>query len=614
MLYSDVMHPVNIVWLLYDMVLVTVRTLRPETLVRKRRKRTPRESGKDEKRRGEHNQHGESQPGSHAASVNTSLNASAYTSGELPPQVPHRSLLSVPRSRHDSSRGRSRSRSHSGGRRERERERVTRWSWSDWRKKDVTKEVTMVMDFLRLAPVAVIHFFCQLKIDADTLPLLEFSDLNDTARRLLWFNGNALFASGMLFALVTTRALLGITQRYLMERLFFETNIVVRGLRSRRAWRNAYAWVMSLSSHLLTDPIAFSLLTPMLLNRVHDLSPTKGPLRYTHAGVLRALAVGFAGVVLEMLITPAASQFCQRAVVRVVDGAEYLLLRRYAQREAPPQNGAGRGDATSNANSEDERDTHASRASQETHHHHHSFSSSRSRDHNDRGDDESDAERRRGRRTPGDDDEERQHRRRLRRQERALRRKRDEESRVLLRAIIYRVVSALIAQCLVHHPLTVVAHMLYGRAVLHAAGLLTPYNDAPAVSLTWRGFVGFFRTAFSLRAREGQSSGVVALETLRNLGGFVGNEANLISNSIRRCSARDVAIRSLTARFEENPRKRGFVSASSTPKAGDLAMESIELLMLSIASLSPLFAAVRFTAIDKLLSFYVAVWLRLHEE
>ncbi|RNF11288.1 uncharacterized protein Tco025E_06741 [Trypanosoma conorhini] len=611
MLYNEVLHPINVARLLYDVLCVTVSSFSPETLVRKRIKRAPRggngaaeeQQQQQQQRRGRPTQRS-SRPGSRTASANTSLNASVYTSGELPPPVPNRSATDASRSH--------RNRSRSGGRRERGPDGSEQKGWRHWRSIDVTKQTVLLMHVLRAAPVAVLRFFCQVQTDAETLPLLDFSDLGATARRLLCLSADAVFAPGFAFPFLTARFLLGVAQQYLMERVFFETNLVVRNLRSRRAWRKALGWALSLSAHAVTDPVAFSAVTPILLTRVRDFSPVSGPLRYTPAGVSKGLAVGFAGVTLEMLIVPAASQLCQRAIVGIADATEYLLLRRYARRGTRGGGAANHNDDTaSQVQSEDERGDGVRSVAG-------SLNSSRV-SLREMAAAAAEAAARVSREGPGAHaarasqplDKRKLEERLRRRLEAEERRRAEAEVRVIWRAIIYRVCSALVAQCLVQHPLTVLAHMLYGRAVLNATGLLTFCDDAPAVPLTWQAYLQFLRRSFSVEAGAEQSSGVRVVELLRSIGGFVGYELSMVLGSIRRFSTRDTAIRALVARAEERRTHRG-----SRGEAGAVpsAMESVELMLLSLASLSPLFTAVQFTAMERLLGFYVDVWVRLRGE
>ncbi|ESL09149.1 hypothetical protein TRSC58_03137 [Trypanosoma rangeli SC58] len=604
MFYYDVLHPINVARLLYDVLCVTVRSFSPETLVRRRVKRRSR-NGDDaatekQQQRGRQAQRS-SRPGSRTASANTSLNASAYTTGELPPPVPNRSATDTSRTH--------RHRSRSGGRRERDTYGDEPKGWRHWRSVDVTKQMVLLTHVLRATPVAVLRFFCQVQADAETLPLLDFSDLGTTARRVLCLGVDAVFAPGFLLSFLTARLLLGIAQQYMMERIFFETNLVVRNLRSRRAWRKALGLSLSLSARTITDPVAFSALTPILLNRVRDFSPVSGPLRYTPAGVSKGLAMGFAGVVLEMVIVPAASQLCQRAIVGTADAAEYLLLRRYARRGARA-GGEVKDDNASHVNSEDERGDGAG-----------SLNSSRmslgemagaaakaSRE----GPVAHSREESRNAEQASQQLDKRKVEERLRRRlEAAERKKAETEVRVIWRAIIYRICSLLLAQCFVQHPLKVLAHMLYGRAVLNATGLLTFYDDAPAVPLTWTAYLQFLRRCGSVEAGVEQGSGVRAVELLRSIGGFIGYEVSMVSSSIRCFSTRDAAIRALIAHAEQRRTSR---NSRDGVGAGPSALESVELMLLSLASLSPLFTAVHFTAIEKLLAFYVDVWVRLRGE
>ncbi|KAH9597397.1 hypothetical protein LSM04_003299 [Trypanosoma melophagium] len=742
MLYNDVMHPINIAWLVYDVLSVTISSFIPETIIRKRVKRPSRktksgeeeEANESEQDQRSHHHHHRSQhhrrsgSSSQPPSVNTSLNASAFASGELPPQVPHRS------------------RSHSGGhihsRRENSSTNTNNRRWRDWRSIDLTKQVRLLAHILRATPVALLHFLCQYKTDVATLPLLRFPDLNDKARSLLWFNEDAVFASGVVVAFTITRVLLYALQQYVRERLLFETNLVVRSLRSRRAWRNTFGWALTISAHTLTDPIAFSTVACMLLVRRGGLWDLR-EVKFTPAGVLAAAAVGCAGVFVDIVFTPVAVQLCQCGVVRVFDAAEYLLLRRYAtealeyedddddtdeeyeddhyhaivdnktsnndnkkknhnngdvgddingsrhknshnddKKEEGDDHNKSRNNHNSNNNSnnnsvieeeekrKERREQRRQQREREREHgksHSHNNSREEMGGSNVNSEDENGTTERshlsyRRHRTPSEkreshntskshlltddsDNERATHKlgkkggnnssiisstgrprekskaERKREREERNGKARKAEERAILRAIIYRVVASLFAQCIVQHPLTVLSHMLYNRAVLHGVGLLTAYDAAPNEPLTLRAWLQFLR--FSGRnknysnnnnnASGEQSSGVLIVEVLRSIGYFIGNEVSTVGGTIRNCSPQDAAIHALVEKAEQTRRNDNNSTGANIGNRA-LAMESAELMARSIASLSPLFTAFHFTAIDKLLGFYMAVWVRLNDK
>ncbi|ORC83350.1 uncharacterized protein TM35_000751170 [Trypanosoma theileri] len=761
MLYNDVMHPINIAWLLYDVLNVAVFSFIPETFLRKRIKRSSRRgrrgTGEEDGEGGETDQEDQRSHRSHRShhhrrsggsssqppSVNTSLNASAFASGELPPQVPHRS------------------RSHSGGlHARREKSTITTTTtttnrWRDWRSIDITKQARVVAHILRATPVALLHFLCQYKTDVATLPLLQFSDLNNHARSLLWFSEDAVFASGVVVSFTITRVLLRAIQQYIKERLLFETNLVVRSLRSRRAWRNTFGWALTISAHTITDPIAFSTVACMLLARKGNVQEWR-VLKYTPAGIIAAGAVGCAGVVLEIMFTPVAVQLCQCGVVRVFDAAEYLLLRRYAtealeyeeEEDDDDDDDDMDIDSVDNNNNNDNNNNDGSVVGEKDNDHGDVSEINRSRNNKNSHEDEDDEKKKKKRKQKEEEEEEgdksknndngivgeekkkekRERRRekehsrntshnssreeiggsnvnsedengttershhshkrhrssssekkkeshhssksnpltddsenerathnkeskkdhshhathnsssiitsgRTREKSRAEKKKEREErrgkakkaeERAIVRAIMYRVVASLIAQCMVQHPLTVLAHMLYNRAVLHGVGLLTVYDRFPNTPLTWHAWLQFLR--FSDKnynaSGEEESSGVLIVEILRSMGYFIGHEVSMVSGSIRNCSSQDAGIRALVKKAEQKLKNDGNNNNITNSNSIDtdtnlgnraLAMESAELMLRSIASLSPLFTALHFTAIDKLLGFYMAVWVRLND-
>ncbi|AAZ11198.1 hypothetical protein, conserved [Trypanosoma brucei brucei TREU927] len=596
MLYKDLLHPLSLSWLAYDVLCVVVRSFSPETLVRKRPKRGSKAKERRHRRdhsllesrdyRSRHNSSGDHEstdPSPRFTSHNTSLQANASAGSERPPTVPSRAAAGSGSSRPPSragSRLNSRSSSRSGSRHHTEvplNEGPPQSFFGrlrNWRTINVREPVLLLTHVLRAMPVAVLHCFTQLRTDVATLGLLRFSDLSDTAAALLVFNEDAVFAPDFVWNFTITRCLLGAMQQYVLGRVCLETNFVVNRLRSRRAYRHIIGWAMRLLTRLLTDPISCSILSPMLLCTVKDFSPVTGPLRYTPSGLCAAALTGFVGVVLEQLVLPTAAICCQRVVVHIYDGLDYVLTRRYATKnimrdEAVDSrvNASGIDSATA---SEDDRESGQRTARKDA-------ESAKRHSHN-----------------------------------------REDAQQVgkgaqmaVFRAIICRVVGALLAQCAVQHPLTVLSRLLYARAVLHGTGLLKSYADFPAKHLVWADFAAFLK-----QNAHGSSSGVPALEALRGIGCFVGCEVSLIRSSILRCSAQERAIEELLLQAERR-RQGGADSAgmsftSSVSHAS--ALESMELMTRCIASTSPLFNMVHLTSFTKLLSFYMDMWVRLRGE
>ncbi|KAG8340607.1 hypothetical protein ERJ75_000760400 [Trypanosoma vivax] len=576
MLYNDILHPVNLAWFAYDMLAVVVRSFSPETLVRRRSRRLRRGPGKrgtSRERRGRWGSHVETSSlhSSYAAPDSAKVSATVLLANNLPPQVPWRRVVDEPKSH----RGARRSLNDSNDNdrtapvieiEERKKGETTQDSFYihmlDWKDVDISKQLSLLSHVLRAIPVSVLHFLCQLETDVSAMRLMRFSDLNENAMRLLSLNEADLLSPNFIQGFLLTRCLLTMVQRHLLERICFETNIIVQRLRSKRTYRHVMGLAMMLASHTLTDPVANSILSTILLCTVQDYSPVSGPLRYTPVGLCTAALTGGVGVVLELAVVPVSVQFCQRVIVRICEGVEYLFLRRYRSLGQSQGHGIGKqmiiipsssvGDLASSGeeSGHDSRLT-GNRAGILEERPHQGFAN-------------------------------------------------DKASHPVLRAIIYRVSAALIAQCLVQHPISVVARVLYGRAVLHATGSLKMYSCAPSAPLTWSRFSEIFGSYERDKNFCGASGGVSVLGLLRRVSHVIGYEINTVYSSVVTCSSQGGAIADL---FAQTRNRRGLNLASG--------LESLELMIRTIASYMPLYTSVHLTAMDKLLSFYMDMWVRL---
>nr|CCD12937.1 unnamed protein product [Trypanosoma congolense IL3000] len=584
MLYKDALHPLNVVWLAYDVLCVVVRSFSPETLVRKRpkKKRVATDAGLhhrhhsySSRRSGSASSYDDASRsgrqaldyaylGSQMQSQNTSFQTpTTLNSSGLPPPVPTRAVTAVLSAR-------TRTRSHSGDTRregvpEGDRPKSFLERLRDWRSIDVTRATLLLLHVLRAMPVVLLHFFTQLRTDAATLELLRFDDLRATAVDLMIFDENAIFVPEFGWDFIITRCLLSAAQQYALGRVCLETNFVVLCLRSRRTHRRLIGWALRLASHTLIDPITCSVVSSMLLCTVRDYSPVTGPLRYTPRGLCAAVTIGFMGAVLDLLIVPTATIYCQRVVVCIYEGSEYILTRRYATRDLMRHEAADGYTSScldSIAVSEDDREAiHTASLVGE------GVSADHSRLHRRHVDPHCEGE---------------------------------ETHLPILRAIIFRVVGVLVSHCLVQHPLGVLSRMLYSRAVLHSTGLLEAYANSSTEVISLSSMVDFFR----LSAYGGSSSsGVPALEALRCIGSFLGQEASLIRGSILRCSGQEAGISRLLAQVSMDTEENVVTRAS--------AWESVEMLTRCIASTSPLFKMLYLTSVDKLLTFYMDMWVRL---
>lgn len=531
---------------------------------------------------------------------------------------------------------------------------------------DCTSQAYFLAHVLRAVPVLAVHVVCELERQVAALPMLRFRDIGRRAVALLGCylplpassttatttsaaptsraketrstvatgGGGALLSDvGTTSSFLIARTVCRLVDTYLEEDYFLDDSMVARNLRSKRFSRQAIGWTLRLASHTLLDPVFLSVVVPLLCVASYDQGPdsdgrlTPGPV-WTVPGMLRAAVNSGASVLLEFLVKPTFSQLVNRAVVTVCESTEYVIMRRYrtwsdeeddeeeseglysdeeedGEVEAAPDGkgdsaaALGRGAAAAATASEG---TGSSRAvtprstalGEEA-------TAAGGGDEKGGGGSSSQAK-------------EARLRRRLARERRAQRELRQAQRdaaarRAVFRAIIYRVVASLVAQCVVNHPLEVLAEVLRGRATMNALGLLAPYDQATTAAdgLSWPHVRRFFRDHYiadAVGAEDGAGGVPPAVAMLRDAGAAIGHEIRMVSASVRDVSGHGPAIDQLMRRAREG------IASGARPSA----RESVELLRESVFSCGPLYEGVQFTVMDRLLSFYMAVWTRLTKQ
>ncbi|GET92614.1 hypothetical protein, conserved [Leishmania tarentolae] len=518
------------------------------------------------------------------------------------------------------------------------RSKMAAWSPTSWwqrtRAKNVTRTAYLIDHVIHAVPVAIVHYCCELKRQLVTLPLLRFSDLlpspstakprcntyesPESAAAATWLPTEGCFE--MLPAphvahLLFMRWMLAVTESYI-EKLFFDQSLVVRQLRSKRTRRRLLGWGLRLVSHTVFDPFLLSIVVPLLLSwgatfnadNASSLLPSPPPrVLFTVSGAVRGLVMSAAGVTIQQLLMPLASHLVDRAVLTFFEAVEYLIMRRYARWSDDDDE-----DYSKDDNDEDDRASFASGVSEVA------------------GSPQNvsmsvvtiaPSEGREGGAATLSAEKHVDHvQRRLRREQRKRRERRKAEREhamrlAILRAIVYRVVASLAAQSLIDHPLSVLVELLRGRATLHFTGLLQPYATMTAANdgLSWK---SLWRYALQLadptvavrnatKGRDADEEGVPAPVTvLRRAGRAITQEVVVISSSVLTASGQTEAIAAVQQRAAQTVAQGGIPSAA----------DSADFLVRTLLSLSPFYYGVQFTVIDKVLSFYMAVWTRLTKQ
>lgn len=520
--------------------------------------------------------------------------------------------------------------------------------WGRLRTEKVTQSALLMNHVLHAVPVMLVHYCCELKCQLVTLPLLRFSDLYvkfapakgcassrppDVAAAADGKHRSHAAAAATLATssthhdtevvtadwppteeafekssastaahLLLMRWMLQAVDSYIEKLFFLDETLVVRQLRSKRTLRRVVGWTLRLVSHTVFDPFLLSIVVPMLLSppSCSTASSAEVPrVLFTVPGMIRGLGISAASVVVQHVVMPTASRLVYRAVLTAFEVVEYLMMRRYAHWS----------DEEDNEDDDFEVDDGASIASGTS-----GATSIAASGGVGGGESRSVSQQSTGSATA--EERTRREQRHLRHERRERRRRREQRQaardqatrRAILRAIVYRVVSSVVAQSVVDHPLRVVVELLRGRATLHLTGMLTPYAGMTAAQdgLSW---AQVWRYAASLT--EPVASGVddydgvpPAVVALRRAGRDAAHELWVISSSVLDNSGQRAALAAVEQRAADK-RAQGEVTS---------ATDSAEFLMRSALSLSPFYYGLQFTVIDKVLTFYMAVWTRLTKQ
>jgi hypothetical protein len=539
-------------------------------------------------------------------------------------------------------------------------DRTFSWSprvwWNRLRTIKVTRVAFLINHVLHAVPVMVVHYCCELKRQLVTLPLLRFSDLSvkyttrcstpaqqerkthhagdaatvtatpattsthhDLVQATEWPPTEEAFERlppATVVHLLWTRWLLQAVESFIEKLFFFDETLVVRQLRSKRTLRRVVGWSLRVLSHTVFDPFLLSIVIPVLLSSSSADAATAGSsdvpqVIFTVPGMVRGFAISAVSVVVQWIVMPTASRLVYRAVLTVFEVLEYLVMRRYAHWSDEEDDDEDDEDDEEGDNLEDAADDGASLVSGVS-----GMPESRSVSQQSTTSNAAAA--------GTAEDRIRREQRHLRRERRERRKRREQRRaareqatrRTILRAIVYRVVSSVVAQSLVDHPLSVLVELLRGRATLHLTGMLAPYATMTAAQdeLSWKNMWRYAQvlTAPSTTTLEGKRGGANEEEdgippiviALRRIGRDTAHELRMISSSVLTTSGQRDAIAAVEQRAAEK-RARGEVTS---------AADSAEFLMRSALSLSPFYYGLQFTVMDKVLTFYMAVWTRLTKQ
>ncbi|CCW71928.1 unnamed protein product [Phytomonas sp. Hart1] len=482
----------------------------------------------------------------------------------------------------------------------------------------MTRPAYLLAHVLRAVPVSMIHHWCYLKQKLAALRLMDFKDCGAGMRKAL-IPAPAIEAetsrtpwgvSPLIQQFHLLRVALLMIDDYLEGALLLDRSLVVRNLRSRRFTRQLLGWLARLTSRTILDTFLLSVVTPILLASADHYPNVFANLRPTIPGLLRGLGCGCAGVLLQWMFIPLASQMVNRGVVTVYEGVEYLILRRYAMRLNNPEENNFDDDDDDDDDGGEEEVEHSRMASVVSYPE--SDAEPRKdgeRAARDRAESGGGGKRARGESERTAEDVLRRLRREIRKEMEEVQRRRARRARrvaearhAILRAIFYRISGALVAQCVVEHPLNVVVELLRGRAMMHVCGLLNYYDDARELEgLNWAGAVRFCQK-LAAPAAPGEGEGIPHwLQLLRGVGSVVGVEIRTLTESVQAASGQLGAIRRLRRSASDAIREGGRPSA----------WQSAELMARWMLSFTPLYYDVQLTAVEKLLGFYMAIWTRL---
>lgn len=149
-----------------------------------------------------------------------------------------------------------------------------------------------------------------------------------------------------------------------------------------------------------------------------------------------------------------------------------------------------------------------------------------------------------------------------------------------------------------------------GRAIMHLTGMLASYDGLPqdASSLQWHGVISYVhslikRAELTLMRDEVHERHVLpcVMALLSICGVALSNEIYMLLSCIKKMSGQEGRVAQLR-------------SASWQSTSQSALMASMELIMRTVLSYTPLFNAVEYTVIDKGVSFYMAVYTRLRRQ
>lgn len=465
---------------------------------------------------------------------------------------------------------------------------------------------------------------------------------------------NAMFTPSFLVLREMGRLLFS----YIVDLFFMDNTMVVRQLRSRHYTKRLVGWCARICSHSLLDPIFLSVLSPIVCVTVKDFSRS-GPIRFSIPGCLNGLAWSIGLVVIQGFVLPTLSHLVNRATVTMLEALEYFIQRRYAYLDpfASPFSDTSTA-SFSPRHLYEEEDSNAltafpSRTGGETP----PLSPSRSLStqsfqqphseqqrsvpdsniqdvtassvrilldlytkkekssevnvRNEKDGEAAEAQHYRDQKKRFVDSHKKTHHGRQKR----LKALESRAQEIVLRAIFYRMISLLVAQVAVDHPMNVLLEGMRGRAMMHYLGLLTAYDTQEELSgafspFHWSGWCSYWRYLRSDVCRRSQRdeedentnrnyfSFPPLVWILRAIWEKMGKEMEIMWNSIVRASEESVAISQLLRQVSQS---------GKLPSVGD----SFQLAWHSCTALRSLYSGTFFSVFDTLASFYMATWKRL---
>lgn len=445
---------------------------------------------------------------------------------------------------------------------------------------------------------------------------------------------------------------------YIKDVFFMDNTIVVRQLRSRHFGKRALGWCARVVSHSLLDAVFLSVLTPVVCMKVQDLSAPE-PFCVSIPGSLKGLAWTTGIVLIQGFVLPTLSHLVNRSIITVFEGLEYFIQRRYSYMDpyvSLSSNSSSFSLSPSHRNEGDHLTPSLQAPSRSvseiipslSHQSQNVFSKPAYGDKNQLALEggtisivsapqppKLHQSGKTGDTAEGDEniknvanedaglaqrlsDQEKLYAE-LRRKKRQAREKHVQvmerrAQQVVVRAILYRMISLVVAQVVVEHPVMVLVEGLRGRAVMHFTGFLREYDISASSNdfcpYRWSGWCSYWRyitgssPSYNGDEEEGidpfpnQSGTPPVVSVLRAIWVAGGQEVEAMWNAVVRVSGESSAISELLQRVSQS----GKLSS-----VGD----SFQLAWHSCMGLRSLYSGVSFTVFDALVSFYMATWTRL---